>query len=288
MEGIHTATGIGTNLSPYLRAIRAYPMLTAETEQRLCARWRENHDLAAAHQLVASHLRLVVTVARKYRGYGLPSEDLISEGHVGLMRAVCRFDPNRGFRFATYAIWWIRAAMQEYIVHNWSLVRVGTTASQKKLFFNLRRLRSQLDEVDGGELQPEHATKIAGILNVPYNDVISMNQRMAGGDWSLNTPISEERDGEWQELLVDDTDDQEAALAEQEQVDQRRHMLDSALGELTARERAIVVERRLRERPASLKDLSQSYGLSCERIRQIELQALTKLRRTIAVSAAQN
>jgi len=273
-------------LAHYVSAIHTFPFLSVESEQALCARWRDRHDPLAAHALVTSHLRLVVAIARKYRGYGLPAEDLIGEGHVGLMRAVCRFDPDRGCRFASYAVCWIRAAIQEYIIRNWSLVRIGTNASQRKLFFNLRRMQNQIREFDGGELQPDHATKIADALRVPRHEVISMSRRMAGRDFSLNEAAGEEGDGDWQERLADSADDQESALVEQEEVDQRSAWLRSALGNLSARERDILVERRLRDKPASLKDLAQSHELSCERIRQIELRALTKLRKSIAPISA--
>lgn len=286
MESHRVATNTGGNLSWYIHEIRKFPMLGAELEQALCIRWRDNHDISAAHQLAGSHLRLVVRIVKGYRGYGLPSEELIGEGHVGLMRAICRFDPDRGVRFATYAIWWVRAAIQEYILHNWSMVKLGTTVAQKRLFFNLRRMRGQLKEFDDGTMKTENVTTIANMLRVPEREVVSMNQRMAGPDRSLNAPISADRPGEWQSWLVDDSDDQETVLAEREETDHRRSQLPSALEALTARERHIVVERHLRESPATLEDLSHHYGISRERVRQIETQAMTKMQRSVRAVAA--
>lgn len=271
----------GDNISRYIRAIQTYPMLSVDNEQELCCRWRDRHDIAAVHQLVGSHLRLVVKIARGYRGYGLPPEDLIGEGHVGLMRAVCRFDPDRGARFSTYAVCWVRAAIQQYILHNWSLVKMGTTSSQRKLFFNLRRIRSELREFEDGTLKSEHVTAIATMLMVPEHEIISMNQRMAGRDGSLNAPVDVDGPSEWQTRLVDDTDDQETAIGDREEAAQRKSLLHGALTKLSGRERQIVVERHLKESPATLNDLSQRYGISCERIRQIETQAMIKLRRSL-------
>lgn len=283
MQAVRISNSTDRRLAQYTSAIFAYPFLSIESEQALCARWRDRHDLSASHELVTSHLRLVVAIAQKYRGYGLPPEDLIGEGQVGLMRAVCRFDPDRSCRFASYAIFWIRAAIQEYIIRNWSLVRVGTNASQRTLFFNLRRLQSQIREFDGGELPPDHVSKIAGALRVARREVISMSRRMAGGDLSLNAPISQAHDGDWQDRLVESADDQETTLIEREESDQRRKLLRTALSKLSARERDIVVGRRLCDSPASLKDLAKSHALSSERIRQIELRALTKLRDSVAL-----
>ena len=286
MEPNPPSASTGDNLSRHIREIRKYPMLSAEAEDALCRRWSDHHDISAAHQLVGSHLRLVVKIARGYRGYGLPSEELISEGHVGLMRAVCRFDPDRGARFATYAIWWVRAAIQEYILHNWSLVKLGTTGSQKKLFFNLRRMRIQLRGFDDSVLKSEHVSIIADVLRVPERDVISMDQRMAGPDRSLNAPISVDGQGEWQNWLVDDSEDQESVLAEREEIAHRKSLLPPALRQLTARERHIVVERHLRECPTTLEDLARHYGISRERIRQIETRAMNKLQRSVRASVA--
>jgi len=284
MEPSQPSVKTGDHLSRYIRAIHEFPMLSADVEQALCRRWRDHHDISAAHQLVGSHLRLVVRIAMGYRGYGLPTEELVGEGHVGLMRAVCRFDPDRGVRFATYAIWWVRAAVQEYILRNWSLVKMGTTASQKKLFFNLRRMRGQLWEFNDGTLKSEHISRIANTLRVPEYEVISMDQRMAGRDYSLNAPIGTESQGEWLTWLVDDSDDQETVLAEREETAHRKALLPSALEKLTTRERHIVVERHLKDRPTTLEDLSHHHGISRERVRQIEARAMTKLRHTARAS----
>jgi RNA polymerase sigma-32 factor len=271
--------------SPYFRALRATPMLSPETEQALAYRWRDRHDTAAGHQLVASHLRLVVKIAKGYRGYGLPLDDLIGEGHVGLMRSLCRFDPDRGARFATYAIWWVHAAIREYVLNNWSLVKVGTTPARKKLFFSLRRLRGQLQALDDGALKPEHVTKIATMLNVPEHEVTSMNERMTGPDHSLNAPGIDGQ-GEWQTSLADDTESQEASLAEREEAAQRKSLLMSGLKDLSQRERHIVIERHLQENPLPLRSLSEQFGISNERVRQIEASALSKLRRHLARTPA--
>jgi RNA polymerase sigma-32 factor len=284
METSRPFVNSGGDLSRYVRETRKFPMLSAEEEQALCHHWRDNHDISAAHRLASSHLRLVAKFAMNYRGYGLPSEDLIGEGHLGLMRAVCRFDPDRGVRFATYATWWVRAAIQEHVLHNWSLVKMGTTAAQKKLFFNLRRVRSHMREFDDRTLQPETSSRIANILCVPEYEVISMSQRMASPDVSLNAPVSAGSQSEWLTWLVDDSDDQETLLAEREEFANRKSVLPSALRDLTTRERHIVVERRLREYPATLEDLSQHYGISRERIRQIEVRAMTKLQRSVQVA----
>jgi RNA polymerase sigma-32 factor len=266
-------------LSSYVRSVHAFPLLGADAERELFCRWHDHHDISAAHQIASSHLRLVVKVARTYRGYGLPPEDLIGEGHVGMMRAICRFDPTREVRFSTYAVWWIRASIQEYTVHNWSLVRIATTAAQKKLFFNLRRLRRQLQEYDDSTLTPENAGAIADLLKVPEREVVTMNQRLASRDYSLNAPVGEDGDGEWLNWLADDRDDPETTLANHQETAHRRSLLPRALQELTTRERAIVVERRLKETPATLDELSQQFGISRERIRQIEIRALSKLQR---------
>lgn len=271
----------GDGLSSYIRAIRGFPMLSAEEELALCYRWRDHHDISAVRQLVGSYLRLVAKVAKRYRAYGLPTEDLIGEGYVGLMRAVCRFDPDRRVRFATYAIWWIRAAIQTYVLHNWSLVKMGTTASQRKLFFNLRRVRGRLLPGEYGPLHPEHHSTIADMLQVPEHDVISMDQRLSSPDRSLNTPVGPDGESEWQSWLPDDSDDQEANLAETEETARRKSLLYSALNELSGRERHIVLERRLSETPTTLRSLSRHYGLSPERIRQIEARAVVKLQRSV-------
>ncbi len=269
------------NLSRYLQEIRRFPMLEAGDEYMLAKRWREHNDLEAAHQLVTSHLRLVAKIAMGYRGYGLPLAELISEGNVGLMQAVKRFEPDRGFRLATYAMWWIRAAIQEYILHSWSLVKIGTTAAQKKLFFNLRRIKGQLQAIDEGDLSPEHVKKIATELDVPESDVVQMNRRLASPDHSLNAPVRGEGDGEWQDWLEDEGESQETRLAEDEEMTNRRRLLDSALKALNPRERRILVERRLQDEPTTLEDLSKAYGISRERVRQIEVRAFEKLQRSM-------
>ncbi len=269
------------NLSRYLQEIRRFPMLEAGDEYMLAKRWREHNDLEAAHQLVTSHLRLVAKIAMGYRGYGLPLAELISEGNVGLMQAVKRFEPDRGFRLATYAMWWIRAAIQEYILHSWSLVKIGTTAAQKKLFFNLRRIKGQLQAIDEGDLSPEHVKKIATELDVPESDVVQMNRRLASPDHSLNAPVRGEGDGEWQDWLEDEGESQETRLAEDEEMTNRRRLLDSALKALNPRERRILVERRLQDEPTTLEDLSKAYGISRERVRQIEVRAFEKLQKTM-------
>ena len=269
------------NLSRYLQRIRKYPMLAADEEARLARQWRYQDDRDAAHDLVTSHLRLVAKIAMGYRGYGLPLAELISEGNVGMMEAVKRFDPERGFRLATYAMWWIRAAMQEYILHSWSLVKLGTTAAQKKLFFNLRRLKGQLQAIEDGDLRPEHVHSIATRLNVSEADVVSMNRRLGSPDQSLNTPMREDGEGEWQDWLVEEGDSQETLLAEDQELGKRRVMLRHALKGLTQRERHILAERRLKEAPTTLQDLSEQYGISRERVRQIEVRAFEKLQKSV-------
>lgn len=269
------------NLQRYLDEIRKFPMLEQEQEYMLAKSWRERNDSEAAHQLVTSHLRLVAKIAMGYRGYGLPVAELISEGNVGMMQAVKRFDPERGFRLATYAMWWIRASIQEYILHSWSLVKMGTTAAQKKLFFNLRKIKGRLQAFEEGDLAPETVTKIADELNVPEQDVVSMNRRLAGGDNSLNAPLRADGDGEWQDWLEDDSDSQETMLAETEELDLRRKMLTEAMRGLNDREKYILTERRLKDDPKTLEDLSQEFGISRERVRQIEVRAFEKLQRAM-------
>jgi RNA polymerase sigma-32 factor len=275
------------NLSSFLRQIRTFPMLDVEEEQRLARRFKDNKDLDAAHRLITSHLRLAAKIASGYRGYGLPLNELVSEANVGLIQAVERFDPERGFRLATYAMWWIRASIQEYILHSWSLVRLGTTAQQKKLFFNLRKLKGQLQALEDGDLQPETVRSIAETLAVSESDVVMMNRRLAGGDHSLNTPMREDGDGEWQDWLVDSAVGQEERLAEHDERDFRSGLLEGAIGTLSPRERDIIVERRLREEPLTLEKLALRYGISRERVRQIEVTAMTKLQKTVLDSAAE-
>jgi len=269
------------NLSRYLQEIRKFPMLQPEEEFRLAKNWRDDGDEQAAHRLVTSHLRLVAKIAMGYRGYGLPVGELISEGNVGMMQAVKRFDPDRGFRLATYAMWWIRAAIQEYILHSWSLVKMGTTAAQKKLFFNLRRLKGQMAALEEGDLQPEVVEKIATTLQVPEADVISMNRRLSAPDNSLNAPVRADSEGEWQDWLVDDSESQEEELAEREDMSNRKQLLATALKTLNERERHILIERRLKDEPTTLEDLSQQYNISRERVRQIEVRAFEKLQKSM-------
>jgi RNA polymerase sigma-32 factor len=274
------------DLSRYLREIRKFPMLTPEEELALSKRWRNHEDTHAAHKLVTSHLRLVAKIAMGYRGYGLPVGELISEGNVGMMQAVKRFDPDRGFRLATYAMWWIRAAIQEYVLHSWSMVKIGTTGAQKKLFFNLRRLKGQMQAIDDGDLQPEQVAKIAHMLAVPEQDVVNINRRLGAPDHSLNAPVRLDSEGEWQDWLVDESDSQETEIAEREEMTARRVLLDSALKALNKRDRHILTERRLKDEPTTLEDLSQQYGISRERVRQIEMRAFAKLQRAMKAQIA--
>ena len=264
-------------LSRYLSEIRKFPLLAPEEEYMLAKRWREHEDPEAARKLVTSHLRLVAKIAMGYRGYGLPVSEIVAEGNVGLMQAVKRFEPERGFRLATYAMWWIRAAIQEYILRSWSLVKMGTTAAQKKLFFNLRKAKSRISALDEGDLRPEQVTEIATKLAVPEEEVVNMNRRLAAPDSSLNAPLRSDSESEWQDWLADDTIDQETRLAEAEEMGERHNLLSAALGELTDRERDIIEARRLRDEPVTLEELSQRYGVSRERVRQIEVRAFEKL-----------
>jgi RNA polymerase sigma-32 factor len=280
------SVGAHGGLTRYLEEIRQFPMLEPQQEYMLAKSWREHDDRDAAHQLVTSHLRLVARIAMGYRGYGLPIGEVISEGNVGLMQAVKRFDPDKGFRLATYAMWWIRAAIQEYILRSWSLVKMGTTAAQKKLFFNLRKIKGQMKALEEGDLRPDQVKRIATQLGVTDEDVISMNRRLAG-DTSLNAPVRNDAEsGEWQDWLVDDTMDQETALAESEERDQRRGMLNDALKGLNARERRVFEARRLAEEPLTLEELSAEFGVSRERIRQIEVRAFEKVQKAVTKAAA--
>ena len=269
------------NLARYLQEIRKFPMLEQQEEYMLAKRWREHDDIDAAHKLVTSHLRLVAKIAMGYRGYGLPVGELISEGNLGMMQAVKRFDPERGFRLATYAMWWIRAAIQEYILHSWSLVKMGTTAAQKKLFFNLRKIKGQMQAIEEGDMPPETVTEIARRLSVTEDDVISMNRRLSAPDHSLNAPLRDDSDGEWQDWLVDDSESQETMLAEKEELTIRRKLLADAMKSLNERERHILNERRLKDGPTTLEQLSQEYGISRERVRQIEVRAFEKLQKAM-------
>jgi RNA polymerase sigma-32 factor len=278
--------GAHGGLTRYLEEIRQFPMLEPQQEYMLAKSWREHGDRDAAHELVTSHLRLVARIAMGYRGYGLPIGEVISEGNVGLMQAVKRFDPDKGFRLATYAMWWIRAAIQEYILRSWSLVKMGTTAAQKKLFFNLRKIKGQLKALDEGDLRPDQVKRIATQLGVTEEDVVSMNRRLAG-DSSLNAPVRNDAEsGEWQDWLVDDTMDQETALAESEERENRREMLNDALKGLNARERRVFEARRLAEDPLTLEELSAEFGVSRERIRQIEVRAFEKVQKAVTKAAS--
>ena len=270
-----------SGLSRYLDEIRRFPMLEPQEEYMLAKRWREHGDRIAAHKLVTSHLRLVAKIAMGYRGYGLPISEVISEGNVGLMQAVKRFEPEKGFRLATYAMWWIKAAIQEYILRSWSLVKMGTTANQKKLFFNLRKAKSRISALDEGDMHPDQVKLIAKRLGVTEQDVIDMNRRL-GGDASLNAPIREDGDsGEWQDWLMDEGDSQEATLAATEEMDNRRAALSDALKVLNDRERRIFEARRLADEPVTLEDLAAEFGVSRERVRQIEVRAFEKVQKAV-------
>ena len=289
MKTTETAAGPESqdSLSGYLREIRKFPMLSVEEEQDLAYRWRDREEKAAADKLVTSHLRLVTKIAMGYRGYGLPLSELISEGNVGMMQAVKRFDPDRGFRLATYAMWWIRASIQEYILHSWSLVKMGTTAAQKKLFFNLRKLKSRMQAIEEGDLSPEQVDIISTRLNVSEADVVMMNRRLAGPDHSLNAPVRTDGDGEWMDWLEEEQDNQEVTLSKRQEFLHRMDMLQGAMGILNDRERHIITERRLRETPTTLENLSVHYGISRERVRQIEVRAFEKLQKSIRNAAIQ-
>jgi RNA polymerase sigma-32 factor len=270
-----------SGLTRYLEEIRRFPMLEPQEEYMLAKSWREHGDRDAAHRLVTSHLRLVAKIAMGYRGYGLPISEVISEGNVGLMQAVKRFEPDKGFRLATYAMWWIKAAIQEYILRSWSLVKMGTTANQKKLFFNLRKAKSRISALEEGDLRPDQVKLIAKRLGVTEQDVVDMNRRL-GGDVSLNSPIREEGDsGEWQDWLVDDSISQETRLAESEEADNRRKALGEALTVLNERERRIFEARRLADEPITLEELADEFGVSRERVRQIEVRAFEKVQKAV-------
>ena len=276
------ALGGEQSLNRYLAEIKKFPILAPEQEYMLAKRFQEHGDPEAAAQLVTSHLRLVAKIAMGYRGYGLPTSELISEGNIGLMQGVKKFEPDRGFRLATYAMWWIRASIQEYILRSWSLVKMGTTAAQKKLFFNLRRMKSKLDAFEDGDLSPEHLQKIATDLGVTEEEVTSMNRRMAmGGDTSLNVSMREDGEGQWQDWLADDAPLQDSVVAEQQEADVRHDMLVSAMDDLNDREKHILTERRLTDDPKTLEELSQVYGVSRERVRQIEVRAFEMLQKAM-------
>ncbi len=285
-SGLPALQGEG-GLSRYLAEIRKFPLLKPEEEYMFAKRWREHQDPEAARKLVTSHLRLVAKIAMGYRGYGLPVSEIVAEGNVGLMQAVKRFEPDRGFRLATYAMWWIRAAIQEFILRSWSLVKIGTTANQKKLFFNLRKAKSHIDAIEEGDLTPEHVAKLADRLGVPERDVVDMNRRLSSPDSSLNVPVKNDSDAEWQDWLADDELDQETRLAESEELGERKALLNAALGELSEREREIIIARRLQDDPETLESLSHKYGVSRERVRQIEVRAFDKLQRQMKHALAE-
>ncbi|WP_136685921.1 RNA polymerase sigma factor RpoH [Falsirhodobacter xinxiangensis] len=265
-------------LNRYMQEIRKFPLLEPEQEYMLAKRWVDHQDAGAAHQLVTSHLRLAAKIAMGYRGYGLPQAEVISEANVGLMQAVKRFDPEKGFRLATYAMWWIRASIQEYILRSWSLVKLGTTSAQKKLFFNLRKAKAKVGALEEGDLRPENVARIATDLNVSEDEVISMNRRLSGGDASLNATVGSEDGGaQWQDWLEDEDSDQAADYAERNELETRRELLEQSMEVLNERERDILVQRRLSDEPVTLEDLSDTYGVSRERIRQIEVRAFEKL-----------
>jgi RNA polymerase sigma-32 factor len=275
-------------LTRYLQEIRKFPMLAKDQEFNLATEWRQKGDVEAAHTLVTSHLRLVAKIAMGYRGYGLPIGEVISEGNVGLMQAVKKFEPERGFRLATYAMWWIRASIQEYILRSWSLVKMGTTAAQKKLFFNLRRLKGEISALEEGDLRPENVKTIAHKLAVTDEEVISMNRRLSGGDASLNAPVVSDGESQWQDWLADDNAvSQEDTLAESEEFGQRMGLLNDAMESLSERERHIISERRLKDDPATLEDLAVEYGVSRERVRQIEVRAFEKLQKAMKAKAVE-
>lgn len=284
-KALPSIAGGSGGLTRYLDEIRRFPMLEPNEEYMLAKRWQEHQDSEAAQKLVTSHLRLVARIAMGYRGYGLPIGEVISEGNVGLMQAVKRFEADKGFRLATYAMWWIRASIQEYILRSWSLVKMGTTAAQKKLFFNLRRVKGQIQALEDGDLKPEQVKQIATKLGVPESDVISMNRRLSG-DAPLNAPVrADQEGGEWQDWLVDETPNQEEQLAESEELSRRKAYLASAMSTLNDREKRIFEARRLRDEPATLEDLSTEFGVSRERIRQIEVRAFEKVQKAVTQSA---
>ena len=268
-----------SGLSRYLTEIRKFPLLSPEDEYMFAKRWKEHADSESARRLVTSHLRLVAKIAMGYRGYGLPVSEIVSEGNVGLMQAVKRFDPDKGFRLATYAMWWIRASIQEYVLRSWSMVKMGTTAAQKKLFFNLRKAKNNIGAIEEGDLTPDHTATLADQLGVTETEVTEMNRRLSGPDSSLNAPLRSESESEWQDWLTDDTADQETRLAEREEMSDRHELLMDAMKDLTERERDIIQARRLQDEPATLEELSQKYGVSRERVRQIEVRAFEKLQR---------
>lgn len=282
------AVPLDGGLSQYFQQVFRFPVLKGEEEYMLAKRWKEHGDVEAAHELVTSHLRLVAKIAMSYRGYGLPVADLVSEGNIGLMKAVRKFEPEKGFRLSTYAMWWIRASITEYILKSWSLVKLGTVAAQKKMFFSLRKLKGRLKIMDSGELSPDQATILAKELNVSESDIIGMNRRLASRDLSLNTPLSDENATEFQDSLVDESPSPEAILADCEEMDYRRGLLRDAMKVLPARERHILTERRLKDEPITLEELGKTYGISRERVRQLEVRAFEKVTNAIEESVAED
>ena len=271
------------NLAIYLQEIKKFPLLTAEEEYMLAKSYKEHDNTEAAHKLVTSHLRLVAKIAMGYRGYGLPVTDLISEGNVGIMQAVKKFDPERGFRLSTYAMWWIRAQIQEYVLHSWSLVKIGTTAAQKKLFFNLKKLKNQLSSIDSGDLSPENAREIATRLNVKEAEVLDMNNRLFSGDQSLNTKVGDEGDAEWQDMIIDSHDTQDNILENSNELSYRKKIFNQALEVLNDREKEIISLRKLKDKPIKLEELSKKFNISRERVRQIEEKAFEKLQKQVLI-----
>jgi len=282
------SVSIEGSLSNYLTQIKKFPMLTAEEEYMLAKSWRDRGDLKSAQKLITSHLRLVAKIAMGYRGYGLPVSEMVSEGNIGLMQAVKKFEPEKGFRLATYAMWWIKASIQEYILRSWSLVKMGTTTAQKKLFFNLKKIKNQISSNETGDLKTEHVEEISKRLNVKKEEVISMNRRLLGKEKSLNDPIKDDDGGEWQDWIVDDKVDQELKLSHKQEFDQRKKLMDESMSILNSREKEILTARRLSENISTLEDLSKKYNLSRERIRQIETKAFEKLQKAILNAAKSN
>ena len=276
------------SLSSYLTQIKKFPMLSAEEEYMLAKSWRDRGDLRSAHKLITSHLRLVAKIAMGYRGYGLPVSEMVSEGNIGLMQAVKKFEPEKGFRLATYAMWWIKASIQEYVLRSWSLVKMGTTTAQKKLFFNLKKIKNQISSGNNGDLKAEHVDKISKMLNVKKEEVVSMNRRLLGKEKSLNTPIKDESGVEWQDWIVDDKVDQELKLSHEQEFNQRKKLMDDSISILNPREKDILTSRRLSENAPTLEDLSKKYDISRERIRQIETKAFEKLQKAMLNASKSN
>ena len=276
------------SLSSYLTQIKKFPMLSAEEEYMLAKSWRDRGDLRSAHKLITSHLRLVAKIAMGYRGYGLPVSEMVSEGNIGLMQAVKKFEPEKGFRLATYAMWWIKASIQEYVLRSWSLVKMGTTTAQKKLFFNLKKIKNQISSGNNGDLKAEHVDKISKMLNVKKEEVVSMNRRLLGKEKSLNTPIKNESGVEWQDWIVDDKVDQELKFSHEQEFNQRKKLMDDSINILNPREKDILTSRRLSENVPTLEDLSKKYDISRERIRQIETKAFEKLQKAMLNASKSN